>query len=313
MKAVFLDRSTFSTDINLIVPNGITEWKVYDRTAPSEVIERLQDADIAITNKVVLDAYVIGQLPQLKLIQVTATGTNNIDFDAAKRHDIVVKNVAGYSIHSVAEHTIMMMLSVLRGLKNYHQSVADGSWQADGRFCLTEPTIIDLYDKTLGIIGVGNIGEKVTTLAKAFGMKVLWAERQGKTPRDDRYTDFETVLAESDILTLHCPLTEDTHHLVNATTIAKMHKKPLIINAARGAVVEPQAVAEAVQSGALFGFASDVFEQEPPTANDPLLSIANHPRVLYTPHVAWASANAQSRLWSILCDNISQFIKENTL
>lgn len=173
MKAVFLDRNTFSQTIELAMPDGITDWVVYQQTAPEQVFERVKDADIIVTNKVILDAGLLARLPQLKLVQITATGTNNVDQVAADKLGIVVKNVAGYSVESVAEHVFMVMLSAMRGLKPYHQAVEDGSWQADGRFCLTEPAILDLHDKTLGIIGVGNIGHALTARAKAFGMQVL--------------------------------------------------------------------------------------------------------------------------------------------
>lgn len=181
--------------------------------------------------------------------------------------------------------------------------------QADGRFCLTEPTIFDLHNKTLGIIGVGNIAHRLSTLAKAFGMKVLWAERRGKTPRSEEYTDFDTVLAESDIISLHTPLTDETHHLINKKSIAKMVKKPLLMNLARGPIVDPQAIVDAINQNLLMGFVTDVFEAEPPEQNDPLLTICHHPRVLYTPHVAWASEFAQKKLWTILQTQISNFIK----
>lgn len=311
MKAVFLDRDTFAKEIELSAPEGLDEWTVYGRTEAAEVIERLQDTDIAVVNKVVLDAYILGQLPNLKFIQVAATGTNNIDHEAAKKQNILVQNIAGYSVESVAEHTMAMILAAMRGLMPYHQAVVDGTWQKDGRFCLTEPLIYDLYDKTLVIVGMGDTGGQVDKLARVFGMKVLWAERQGKAPRDGRYTEFAEALAQADIVSLHCPLTEDTRYLVNAETIALMTKKPLLVNAARGPVIDPQAVADAVQNGQLLGVVTDVFEQEPPVANEPLLRLANHPRVLFTPHVAWASIGAQKKLWAILRQQVTEFVQHH--
>lgn len=308
MKAVFLDRNTFSPSIELAMPDGITDWVVHEQTAAAQIFERVQDADIILTNKVILDADLLARLPHLKMVQITATGTNNIDQAAADKLGIAVKNVAGYSVESVAEHVFMLMLAAMRGLKPYHQAVEDGSWKDDGRFCLTEPAVLDLHDKTLGIIGVGDIGRALTMRAEAFGIRVLWAERQGKAPRDENYTTFDEVLAQSDIISLNCPLTDETHHLINAETIAKMAKKPLLINGARGPVVEPLAVSEAVKNGGLLGFASDVFEQEPPATDDPLLTIAHHPRVIYSPHIAWASEFAQRKLWRILCAQVTDFI-----
>jgi glycerate dehydrogenase len=234
---------------------------------------------------------------------------DNIDRVAAGERGIEVKNVVGYSTESVAEHFFMLLLAAMRGLKPYHTAVADGSWQADGRFCLTEPSILDLHTRTLGIIGVGNIGKAITDRAKAFGMRVLWTEREGKAPRSAEYTDFDTVLAQSDIISLNTPLTEQTRHLISARTIAKMKRKPLVINVARGAVVDPQAIYDALEAGQLLGFATDVFESEPPVAGDTLLKLASHPRVLLTPHVAWASEYALDKLWKKVKSQIEEFIK----
>lgn len=308
MRAVFLDRDTFAANIELPAPDGVSDWQVYGRTEPAEIIERLQDADIAVVNKVVLDAYILGQLSNLQLVQVAATGTNNVDKDAAKQQGISVQNVAGYSVESVAEHTFALILSALRGVKSYHNAVIDGTWQQDGRFCLTEPLVYDLYDKTLVIVGMGDVGKQVDLCARAFGMKVIWAERKGKTPRDARYTQFEDALAQADIVSLHCPLTADTQHLINAETIALMRKKPLLVNVARGAVIDPKAVADAVNAGKLLGVVTDVFESEPPAVDEPLLALAEHPRVIFTPHVAWASVAAQRKLWGILREQVTAYI-----
>ena len=255
-----------------------------------------------------LDESILRQLPNLKLIHLTATGMDNIDKEAAKALGIEVKNVAGYSTESVTEHFFLLLLSAMRALKTYHTSVEDGTWEKDGRFCLTEPPVFELHTKTLGIIGVGNIGKAISKVAEAFGMKVLWAERQGKAPRSKEYTEFDKVLAQSDIISLNCPLTPETKHLVDEEFISKLRKKPLLINMARGAIVDPQAVYEAIESNRIMGFATDVFEEEPPMANDPLLKIANHPRVIYTPHVAWASEYAQDKLWRILKRQVEDFI-----
>ncbi|MFW2178255.1 MULTISPECIES: D-2-hydroxyacid dehydrogenase [unclassified Moraxella] len=311
MKAVFLDRATFSADLDLPMPQGITDYQVYPKTPndPNTIIERCRDADIIITNKVELTAEIIEQLPKLKLIQLTATGMNNVDKDACERQGIALKNVAGYAVKSVPEHTFMLILSAMRAVRHYHNQVVSGNWQADGRFCLLDTPLIDLEGKTLGIIGYGTIGKRVAEIAKVFGMNVLIAEHQGKLPRNSDYTAFDEVLAKSDIITLHCPLTDDTQHLINTDTLSKMAKKPLLVNVARGGVVESFAVAQAVQDGQLMGYASDVFEYEPMTDDDPLLSLAHHPRVIFTPHNAWGSVNAQLKLWDIVCEQVTDFIK----
>ena len=295
--------------MELSVPQGVTQWVVYESTSPEQLLTHLAGADIAITNKVKIRREHLEQLPQLKFIQLTATGMDNIDTQAAKELGIEVKNVVGYSTESVAEHFFMLMLASLRGLKPYHTAVETGVWQADGRFCLTEPTLLDLHTRTLGIIGVGNIGKAITERAKAFGMRVLWAEREGKAPRNSDYTPFDQVLAQSDVLSLNCPLTPETRHLICERTLAKMQRKPLLINVARGAVIDPQAVYDALQQDKILGFATDVFEQEPPRKDDPLMQLAQHPRVLLTPHVAWASQYALDKLWKKVKEQIEQFIQ----
>ena len=201
-----------------------------------------------------------------------------------------------------------MMLAAMRGLLPYHQAVVDGSWRQDGRFCLNELPILDLRGKTLGIVGVGNIGKRVTEIARVFGMHVLWAERRHATPRSPEYTPFDEVFATSDIITLHCPLNDASHHLINAETLALCERTPLILNMARGPVADAAAVVEALNSGKILGYASDVFAEEPPPADEPLLSLRQHPRVIYTPHNAWASVGAQQELWRILMAQVSAFI-----
>ena len=313
MKAVFLDRATFSSDLDLNTPNGISDYQVYEQT-PNDaqtIIERCQHADIIITNKVKLTAEVIAQLPKLKLIQLTATGMDNVDKAACDRQGIALQNVAGYAVKSVPEHTLMLILSTMRASRHYHNQVVQGEWQTDGRFCLLGTPLIDLEGKTLGIIGYGTIGKRVAEIAKVFGMRVLIAEHQGRVPRNSDYTAFDDVLGKSDIITLHCPLTAATHHLINDETITKMAKQPLIVNVARGSVVDSGAVVDAVNAGKILGYASDVFEDEPIRDDDPLLTLRDHPRVMLTPHNAWGSVNAQLTLWSILCEQVQRFIHDN--
>ncbi len=312
MQAVFLDRGTFSDNIELPAPSGVSDYVTYNDTPKDNalIVERCCNADIIITNKVKIDAEVISKLPKLKLIQLTATGKNNVDQDACTEHDIALYNVAGYAVKSVPEHTFMLMLSAMRAGIHYHGKVADGTWQDDGNFCLLDIPLIDLENKTLGIIGVGTIGRRVTEIARAFGMTVLWAEHQGRAPRSDDYTAFEDVLAQSDVLSLHCPLNEQTEHLINKDTLAKMSKKPLLVNVARGGIVDSQALVDSIQNEQILGYGSDVFEQEPITADDPLLSLADHPRVIFSPHNAWGSKSAQETLWQILSKQVTDFINQ---
>lgn len=310
MRAVFLDKGTFSDDVELPAPTGVSDYITYDETPQDTqiIVERCGEADIIFTNKVKISAEAIANLPKLKLIQLTATGMNNVDQDACREHNIALYNVAGYAVKSVPEHTFMLMLNAMRAGFYYHQKVVDGSWSDNGNFCLLDISLIDLENKTLGIIGVGTIGKRVTQIAKAFGMTVLWAEHQGVEPRNSDYTAFNEVLACADVISLHCPLNEHTQHLINKETLAKMTKQPLIVNVARGGVVDSQALADAVHSEQILGYASDVFEQEPVADDDPLLSLKDHPRVIFSPHNAWGSKSAQETLWQMLSQQVSDFI-----
>ena len=313
MQAVFLDKGTFSEGIDLPAPASVSDYITYNDTPKDTdvIVERCKDADIIITNKVQISAEVIEQLPKLKLIQLTATGMNNVDQEACDKHGVTLYNVAGYAVKSVPEHTFMLMLTAMRAGIHYHQKVADGTWQAKGDFCLLDIPLIDLEDKTLGIIGIGTIGKRVTEIARAFGMTVLWSEHQGREPRSDDYTAFEDVLAQSDVISLHCPLTEQTKHLINTGTLAKMAKQPLIVNVARGGIVDSQALTDAINNEQILGYASDVFEQEPIADNDSLLSLSDHPRVIFSPHNAWGSKSAQEKLWQILSTQVTDFIDNN--
>ena len=308
MQAVFLDKGTFSDNVDLPAPTGVTDYITYDDTPRALIIERCQNADIIITNKVQISAEVIANLPKLKLIQLTATGMNNVDQEACAAHNVTLYNVAGYAVKSVPEHTFMLMLNAMRAGLHYHNKVIDGTWVEDGNFCLLDIPLIDLEDKTLGIIGIGTIGKRVTDIARAFGMTVLWAEHQGRTPRNDDYTAFDEVLACADVISLHCPLNDATKHLINKDTLAKMTKKPLLINVARGGIVDSQALTDAIHSEQILGYGSDVFEQEPIAEDDPLLSLGEHPRVIFSPHNAWGSKSAQETLWKMLSKQVGDFI-----
>lgn len=310
MQAVFLDKGTFSDNVDLPAPAGVTDYITYDDTPQALIIERCQNADIIFTNKVQINAEVIAKLPKLKLIQLTATGMNNVDQDACAEHGIALYNVAGYAVKSVPEHTFMLMLNAMRAGLHYHNKVTDGTWADNGNFCLLDIPLVDLEDKTLGIIGIGTIGKRVTDIARAFGMTVLWAERQGYAPRNDDYTAFDEVLARADVISLHCPLNDATQHLINKDTLAKMSKKPLIINVARGGIVDSKALADAINNEQILGYGSDVFEQEPIAANDPLITLGEHPRVIFSPHNAWGSKSAQETLWQVLSKQVSDFINQ---
>lgn len=316
MKAVFLDQATFSPQVALSTPSAVSELVRYDSTPndPDTIVSRADDADILITNKVVISRDVIARLPKLKLIQLTATGTDNVDKHACDEFGVLLYNVSGYSKDSVPEHTFMLMLCAMRAVKDYHAKATDGRWQASGKFCLLDTPILDLSGRTLGIVGRGVIGQKVGQIAHAFGMNVLYAERQNPPPNQpprDGYTAFDEVLARADVISLHCPLTADTHHLINDDTLAKMTKRPLIVNVARGAVVDTYAIVRALADDKILGYATDVLAQEPPT-DEPLFALKDHPRVIITPHNAWGSISAQERMWDIVCRQVNAFINTQT-
>lgn len=312
MKAIFLDQATFSPEINLSAPQGISEFIRHDSTPndTATIIERAKDADIIITNKVVISRDVIKNLPNLKLIQLTATGMDNVDKSACDEFGIPLYNVVGYSKDSVPEHTFMLMLSAMRAVKDYHAKATDGRWQASGKFCLLDTPILDLAGRTLGIVGRGMIGQKVGQIAQAFGMTVLYADHPNAKNVRDGYTAFDDVLANANVISLHCPLTDDTRHLINDDTINKMNKHPLIINVARGAVVDTRAIVSALKDDKIIGFATDVLAQEPP-CDEPLFALKDHPRVIITPHNAWGSFNAQQCMWDIVSQQVAEFIKNH--
>lgn len=315
-KTVLLDEKRFSKGIELTPPEKVGEYITYYETPQdnSVIIERCQDAEIVIVGTLRIEREVIEALPNLKLLQVTSVGTNQIDMEACKDNGVEVYNAPGFATQSVAEHGFMLMLNAMRSGIHYHNTVLDGTWYKTGQAYYMDEELIDVDNLTIGIIGVGSIGKRMGELANSFGMTVLWAEHKGKEPRDDSYSDFDSVLASSDVLSLHAPLTEETKHLINAEAIAKMDKKPLIVNVARGQIVDTSALAEAIKNDKILGYATDVFEKEPAKSDDPIVQLAkdNHPRVILSPHHGAGSKAAQRKLWNIVCKQINEFIKEQS-
>ncbi|MEJ2765814.1 D-2-hydroxyacid dehydrogenase, partial [Photobacterium sp. MCCC 1A19761] len=268
---VFLDRDTIPEHIHLPTPQFAHQWTAYPATAPDQVLPRLQNATIAITNKVILDADTLRQLPQLKMIAIAATGTNNVDLDYCRAHGIVVSNIRGYAIDSVPEHVIAMMFALRRNLLGYHQDIQRGVWQEKGQFCFFTHPIGDIRGATLGIIGGGTLGQAVADLGRALGMTVLLAERKGQPDCRAGYTPFETVLATADVLTLHCPLSDETRNLIGAAELAAMKASAILINTGRGGLVDEQALVDALTRGTLAGAGVDVFTEEPAPSHNPLI------------------------------------------
>ena len=307
MKIAFLDRSTFSDCIVFPVASLTASWQEHARTAPEEVLTHAADATVVVTNKVKLSAALLEKLPQLKLVAVAATGVDHVDLAAARRLGIGVCNVRDYATHSVPEHVFAVLLALRRNLIAYAAAARDGAWSRAGNFCLLEWPIEDLSGSTLGIIGGGALGRSVAKLSVAFGMRVLLAEQRGAPLRPGRVA-FEQVLAEADVLSLHVPLTPTTRNLIGTVELARMQPSAILINSARGGVVDEAALVEALRAGRLAGAAVDVLTTEPPPADHPLLA-ANLPNLLVTPHIAWASRQAQQKLADEVVENIAAFLR----
>ena len=280
---------------------------VYDRTTPEEVEERAADAEIVLTNKVVLDARQLAKLPKLRYIGVLATGYNVVDIAEAKRRNIIVTNIPAYSTQSVAQMTFAHILNIVGQVGHYARLNRDGRWSENRDFCYWDTPLRELSGMTLGIVGLGNIGMSVARIAIAFGMEVfaLTSKEQTSLPEGLQKTSLDHLLAVSDILTLHCPLTESTREMVNAKSISKMKKGAIIINTGRGPLVNEQEVADALQSGHLAAYGADVLSVEPPSADNPLL---HAPNAYITPHIAWATFEARTRLMDIATANVRAFL-----
>ncbi|ATW43787.1 2-hydroxyacid dehydrogenase [Glaesserella parasuis] len=311
LNIVFLDRTGIPATHNIPRPSFPHNWIEYDRTSAEETYERAKDADIVITSKVLFGRELLAKLPKLKLIAITATGTNNIDLVAAKELGIAVKNVTGYSSVTVPEHVLGMIFSLKHSLMSYHHDqVTSDRWATCGQFCYVDYPITDVRGSTLGVFGKGCLGTEVGRLAELVGMKVLYAEHKGATTIRDGYTPFEEVLKQADIVTLHCPLTETTQNLINAETLALMKPTAYLINTGRGPLVDEAALLDALENGTIAGAALDVLVKEPPAIDNPLIQAAKRlPNLLITPHVAWASDSAVTTLVNKVAQNIEEFVK----
>ena len=282
------------------------EVTVYDRTQPSEVVERAHDAEIIVTNKVTLTRQTLEQLPNLRLICVLATGYNTIDTLAARDLGITVCNVPAYSTDSVAQMVFALILNMTNRVAHYARQTREGRWSAAPDFCYWDLPVSELAGKTLGIVGLGHIGAKVASIAREFGMDIFAFTSKNSIDLPDyiQKTTLEGLFGVSDILTLHCPLTPDTHELINAHTLTRMKHGALLVNTGRGPLVNEADVAEALASGQLGGYGADVMCSEPPTADNPLFA---QPNAFITPHIAWASVEARQRLLNATFDNIRAF------
>jgi glycerate dehydrogenase len=306
-RAVFLDHTSLDLgDLDLsALRNSFSDLQLCEQTTPDQVIERLQGASVAISNKIMLNAQTLAACPELKLILIAATGTNNVDLDAARAHGITVSNCQGYGTPSVAQHTIMLLLALATRLSDYQKAVGEGRWQQAKQFCLLDFPIVELEGKTLGLLGHGELGGAVARLAEAFGMRVLLGQLPGRPARTDRLP-LDELLAQLDALTLHCPLNEHTRNFIGTRELALMKPGAFVVNTARGGLIDEQALADALRSGHLGGAATDVLSVEPPTAGNPLLA-GDIPRLIVTPHNAWGSREARQRIVGQLTENAQGF------
>lgn len=307
MNIVFLDRGTLAPLTVLKAPGFPHRLQQHEHTRADQVASRLAEADIAIVNKVRLDAQAIERAPQLRMIAVAATGTDNIDLAACARRGVVVSNIRGYALHTVPEHTFALVFALRRSICAYRDAVRAGRWQRAQQFCFFDHPIRDLAGSTLGVIGDGVLGQAVAAMGRALGMNVLFSAYKGHADMGPLYTPFEQVLERSDVITLHCPLTPETRNMIGSPEFRRMARKPLLINTARGGLIDEQAVGPALEAGHIAGAAFDVVSVEPPPAEHPFMRLLERPDFLLTPHVAWASDEAVQALADQLIENIEAF------
>lgn len=308
MKICILDGYSLNPgDLDWSPVERLGDVTLFDRTPADKIVERAADADIVLTNKVPFSADTLRQLPRLRFICVLATGYNIIDTEAAARQGVVVANIPAYSTMSVAQMAFAHILNITNHVASYAREVADGKWTNGPDFCFWDSALTELAGKTMGIVGLGNTGMATARIAVAMGMKVvaLTSKSADTLPEGITPAPLDDVLASADVVSLHCPLTPSTRHLINAASIAKMKPSAILINTGRGPLVDEQAVADALNGGRLAAFGADVLSQEPPRGDNPMLSARN---CFLTPHIAWATLEARTRLMSTATENVRQFI-----
>ena len=309
MKIVILDGySANPGDLSWKPLEEIGELTVYDRTKPEETVQRAKDAEIVLTNKVLIKRQEMEQLPRLRYIGVLATGYNVVDIEAARERGIAVTNVPAYSTESVAQMVFAHLLTVTNRTEHYAIQNRTGRWSSNPDFCYWDAPLTELAGKTFGIVGLGNIGQRVAAIANAFAMNVVayTSKHPEELPQYIRKRTLDELLAESDVLSLHCPLTTDTLHLINSKTLQRMKPSAILINTGRGPLVNDQDVADALNTNRLRAFCADVLTEEPPKADNPLLECEN---AFITPHIAWASCEARVRLLDVAINNVKAFVE----
>ena len=308
MKAVFLDFGTMGSGLDLgELESLVDELVVHDESPRDTVAQRISDAEIVFTNKIRLTRELLERAPKLKFIALTATGTDNIDTDCARQHGIGVANIRHYCTGSVVEHVFGVLLSLTHSLEQYHRSVRAGDWQQSTDFCMLHYPVRELSSMTLGVVGYGALGQGVARVAHEFGMQVLVSARPGSDSVPDDRVSFDELLAGSDVISLHCPLTAVTRKLFGAREFAAMKNSAILINTARGGLVDSQALADALATGQIAAAAVDVLPDEPPVNGDPLLDYAGD-NLIVTPHIAWATDEARQNAIDELAANTRAFL-----
>lgn len=309
---VILDRLTLGNDIDLSKFSDIGNVTVYDTSTVSEAKHRLVDADIVIVNKVPMNSETLSLAKNLKLIAITATGYNNIDFSYTNANNITVTNVAGYSTNSVVQHTFALLFYVLEKLNYYDTYVKSGEYSKSSIFCNLDEIFPEIFQKTWGIIGLGEIGRSVASIAKAFGCNVIYYSTSGRNNNPD-YTQvsFDELLSASDIISVHAPLNSATENLINYEAFSKMKKSAVFLNLGRGPIVNEADLAKALNENLICAAGLDVLTKEPMSADNPLLQIKDSRKLLITPHIAWATYEARTRLIELVYENITAFLKGN--
>lgn len=310
MRAVFIDFDSITRgDIDrAVLEQAVSPWFYYDGTPRDQVAERIRGAEIVVSNKTIVDRAAIFSAGRLKLICVAATGYNNVDLIAATERNIPVCNVRSYATHSVAQHVFMFMLNLACRFTEYQQLVKNGGWQISRYFCPLDFSITELAGKTLGIIGFGELGRAVAKIAEAFDMRLLIAEHKSSSSIRPGRTAFDEVISKADFVSLHCPLSKTTHHLISDRELRLMKPSAYLINTARGNLINETDLLQSLSSGHIAGAAIDVLQEEPPVHGNPLLDY-QQPNLIITPHSAWASQESRQRLLGLLADNISNFLQ----
>jgi len=307
MKIVILDGYTLNPgDLDWEPLLRLGNVEIHDRSSEDQIVERAANAEIILVNKVVLTETILDQLPDLKYIGVMATGYNNVNIEAAKKHGITVTNVKAYGPASVAQHTFGLLLTLTNHLELHSQSVQNGDWVASKDFCYWKTPLTELAGKTMGLIGLGDIGSQVANIALAFGMKVIAYRKNPKQTHESaiEMVPLADIFKRSDVISLHCPLTDETRELINKKTLSQMKRSSFLLNTGRGPLVNEADLANALKNGVIAGAGLDVLSKEPPMADNPLLSA---PNCIITPHIAWASFEARKRLLQMVEDNLTGF------